>query len=66
MDDDKDPKVGLENVQELAFHPEIEDPVIDVAKLEDVCKEMLDDKKKEEFMMNIPFFDLLHKKFIVS
>jgi len=38
MDDDKDPKVGLENVQELAFHPEIEDPVLMLPSLKMFAK----------------------------
>jgi len=43
-DDDKDPKVVLENVIELTLLPEGKVPVVDVAELDDLCKELLDDK----------------------
>ncbi len=58
-DDDKDPKVVLENVIELTLLPEGKVPVVDVAELDDYCKELLDDKEEEEeFTTKHTFFDL--------
>jgi len=58
-DDDKDPKVVLENVIELTLLPEGKVPVVDVAELDDYCKELLDDKDEEdEFSTKHTFFDL--------